>query len=192
MEQEEEETARAMANVLPGGYDHYMEDEDGCHFSLHPLPLEEFQGISPRPRLDSTGSTGTSPPNLPDSSTKYFSVVMGISQKRERRRSRINVCRRRWQQAILKARTMTDPWEKFHLDEYPTEKALRFRYNTFSKEWIVDHVMVKMEAQVRSSRVKPIMILWLSRTCQHEQGKKENQTRDHRFCLLIVFSPPPH
>ena len=124
-----------------------MEEEDVVAYqNMQPLSIEDLCLICPR----QINAAGTSPPNqLPESSNKYFSVVMGISQqRRERRRSKINVCKRRWQQAVFKARTMSDPWEKFHLDEYPTERAMRRRYNTFTKEWITDDVLVKMEPKV--------------------------------------------
>ncbi|XP_046400043.1 eukaryotic elongation factor 2 kinase-like [Ischnura elegans] len=52
-----------------------------------------------------------------------------------------------WKHAIMKARSMGDPWEKFHLDEYPTEKARRYRYSALRRRWITDDVVVKMEYQ---------------------------------------------
>lgn len=117
-------------------------EDESTLVNLHPLPIEDLHAISPRQ------VSGKSPPqNLPETTTKYFSVIMGISERRERRRSRINVARRRWQQAILKARTLSDPWGQFHLDKYQPETAVRYRYNTFTKEWLTDDVVVKMEPQ---------------------------------------------
>lgn len=50
----------------------------------------------------------------------------------------------------LQARLLGDPWERFHLDEYPTEKAHRYRYSALRKNWVVDDVVLKMEPQAFS------------------------------------------
>jgi elongation factor 2 kinase len=42
---------------------------------------------------------------------------------------------------------MGDPWEKFHLDLYPTEKAKRYRYNAVRKSWVTDDVVIKMQPE---------------------------------------------
>ncbi|XP_052761871.1 eukaryotic elongation factor 2 kinase-like isoform X2 [Mya arenaria] len=57
----------------------------------------------------------------------------------------INRAQRNWLNAIRKARHMDDPWEKFHLDEYPVEVCFRHRYNALRKAWLTDEVKVKME-----------------------------------------------
>lgn len=57
----------------------------------------------------------------------------------------INNAQRNWINAIKKARHMDDPWEQFHLDEYPVEKCFRHRYNALRKAWLTDEVRVKME-----------------------------------------------
>lgn len=44
-------------------------------------------------------------------------------------------------------RALGDPWEKFHLDTYKTEKARRHRYHALSQKWHIDEVLVKMEDQ---------------------------------------------
>ncbi|KAK2714424.1 hypothetical protein QYM36_008848, partial [Artemia franciscana] len=41
---------------------------------------------------------------------------------------------------------MNDPWEKFHFEDFPTEKAIRHRYNALKKEWVRDEVTVRMES----------------------------------------------
>lgn len=42
---------------------------------------------------------------------------------------------------------MQDPWEKFHLDAYKTERARRHRYNAMRQAWTQDEVVIKMEEQ---------------------------------------------
>lgn len=60
----------------------------------------------------------------------------------------INKAQRNWLNAIRKARHMDDPWEQFHLDDYPVEKCFRHRYNALRKAWLTDEVRVKMEKKV--------------------------------------------
>ena len=56
-----------------------------------------------------------------------------------------------WQNALKKAQSLPDPWEKFHIDDScPTEVAIRHRYNALKKNWVQDEVRVKMEALVSS------------------------------------------
>lgn len=52
-----------------------------------------------------------------------------------------------WRHALLKARSISDPWETFHLENYPTEKANRHRYNALKKDWFIDEVDVKMQTE---------------------------------------------
>lgn len=52
-----------------------------------------------------------------------------------------------WQNALKKAKSLPDPWEKFHIDDScPTEVAIRHRYNALKKNWVQDEVRVKMES----------------------------------------------
>ena len=46
---------------------------------------------------------------------------------------------------FLQARTVEDPWEKFHLESFESEKAIRHRYNPLTEKWKQDEVIVKME-----------------------------------------------
>lgn len=51
-----------------------------------------------------------------------------------------------WKIALKKAKSLPDPWEKFHIDDScPTEVAIRHRYNALKKNWLQDEVRVKME-----------------------------------------------
>ena len=54
----------------------------------------------------------------------------------------------RWKKAVKKIRTLQDPWEQFHLDQLPAERATRHRYNALKRQWVVDEVVVKMEIEV--------------------------------------------
>ena len=56
--------------------------------------------------------------------------------------------RRNWLKALNLIRNLSDPWEKFQIEKLPTETALRHRYNALKKQWKVDEVTVKMEAEV--------------------------------------------
>ena len=38
-----------------------------------------------------------------------------------------------------------DPWECFHLEEMPVQKATRHIYNALSKTWTKNEVFIKME-----------------------------------------------
>lgn len=60
---------------------------------------------------------------------------------------KVNVsdAQKNWLRAIRKARNMEDPWEEFHLDDYPTETCIRHRYSALKKAWVTDEVKVKME-----------------------------------------------
>lgn len=63
---------------------------------------------------------------------------------------KVNVtdAQKNWLRAIRKARNMEDPWEEFHLDDYPTETCIRHRYSALKKAWVTDEVKVKMEKKV--------------------------------------------
>ena len=67
---------------------------------------------------------------------KYFSAAMGVnglSTKRKREPSITSQTHKHtvnnWRHALSKARSHSDCWEQFHLEDCPTEKALRHRYN---------------------------------------------------------------
>lgn len=80
---------------------------------------------------------------------KYFSAAMAASSKRKREPSTSSTTHKQaqshWRLALMKARCHSDPWENFHLEDCPTERANRHRYNALKKEWVVDEVSVKMQ-----------------------------------------------
>ncbi|KAG1662695.1 Eukaryotic elongation factor 2 kinase [Nymphon striatum] len=108
---------------------------------------------------------------IANNNSNFFSVVMGmkrnIGMKRnqnalqhnakgtakdqvERSVKKLNVSsddpmRLQWKQAIMKAKLIEDPWTNFHIDEYETETATRYRYNALRKSWVKDEVYVKRE-----------------------------------------------
>lgn len=94
---------------------------------VHPLPIEDLRGVVVQPSLSSAAVSERRP------------------LQKSRRPSRVNACQRHWQQAALKACAMSDPWEQFHLEECALERAIRYRYNTATKRWVTDNVLVKME-----------------------------------------------
>ena len=53
-----------------------------------------------------------------------------------------------WKRALKKARSIEDPWEKFHIDELATENVVRHRYSALRKKWVLDECQVKMEKEV--------------------------------------------
>jgi hypothetical protein len=50
-----------------------------------------------------------------------------------------------WMKALNLTRERSDPWEIFHLDELPVEKAIRHRYSALTKKWSTEEVVVKMD-----------------------------------------------
>ena len=53
-----------------------------------------------------------------------------------------------WKRALKKAKSIEDPWEKFHIAELPTENVIRHRYSALRKKWVLDECQVKMENEV--------------------------------------------
>jgi elongation factor 2 kinase len=52
-----------------------------------------------------------------------------------------------WMRLLRKARSLDDPWAKFHINDLPVERVIRHRYNALKKKWVEDEVSVKMETQ---------------------------------------------
>ena len=53
-----------------------------------------------------------------------------------------------WMKAFKKIKKLEDPWAKFHIDDFPSEKCTRHRYNALKRKWVQDTVTVKMETEV--------------------------------------------
>ncbi|XP_065348223.1 eukaryotic elongation factor 2 kinase-like isoform X2 [Cloeon dipterum] len=89
-----------------------------------------------------------SPTGLPPANPHlFFSAAMGPKKEKDPAEQRRLKTVRTWRRAIMKARCKGDPWEKFHLDAYSTEKARRYRYNALRKTWVIDDCLVKMEPE---------------------------------------------
>ncbi|MPC14758.1 Eukaryotic elongation factor 2 kinase [Portunus trituberculatus] len=86
--------------------------------------------------------------SLPDgSSNQSFSAAfkIGLKRRRETTVNRNFVAKMAWKNAVRKALALGDPWEKFHLNAYKTERARRHRYNAMRQTWTQDEVVIKME-----------------------------------------------
>lgn len=115
--------------------------ESSDDIDIRPLELEDL-----RRRLDESHDECQSLPN--GCGNRFFSVVFRAGLKKRREEKAVDkklMARMAWKNAVMKARTLGDPWEKFHLDTYKTEKAKRHRYNAMRQNWVVDEVVVKME-----------------------------------------------
>jgi hypothetical protein len=54
-----------------------------------------------------------------------------------------------WKKAAEQTKHLSDPWQKFHIDEnFPDEVGIRHRYNARKKTWVKDEVHVRMEEEV--------------------------------------------
>lgn len=90
-----------------------------------------------------------------------------------------------WQDAMKKAKSLPDPWEKFHIDDScPTEVAVRHRYNAVKKNWVRDEVRVKMEALVSNMRLF-LRLCWIL-------VKVDRSLQYHSFELSICFNAYVH
>uniref|UniRef100_A0A2P2I7I4 Eukaryotic elongation factor 2 kinase-like n=2 Tax=Hirondellea gigas TaxID=1518452 RepID=A0A2P2I7I4_9CRUS len=91
----------------------------------------------------------TCPVNIPelDASSRFFSVVYGLKKTKESAPDQKKglLIRMAWKNAYNKVKAMGDPWEKFHIGEFPTEKARRYRYKALQEKWVEDEVTIKME-----------------------------------------------
>lgn len=113
---------------------------------LEPITLSDVKSNVSKLELD------LHPFSEPDGNqVKYFSAAMGVNGAKRKRESSISSQHKHavssWRHALLKARSHSDSWEQFHLEDCPTEKALRHRYNALKKEWVVDEVQVKMQRE---------------------------------------------
>lgn len=116
--------------------------ESSDDIDIRPLELEDL-----RRRLEESDDDCQSLPG--ESSSQSFSTAfrLGLKRRREEPISRKFVAKMAWKNAVRKALSMQDPWEKFHLDMYKTERARRHRYNAMRQAWTQDEVVIKMEKQ---------------------------------------------
>lgn len=116
--------------------------ESSDDIDIRPLELEDL-----RRRLEESDDECQSLPDV--SSNQSFSTAfrLGLKRRREEPLRRKFVAKMAWKNAVRKALALGDPWEKFHLDTYKTERARRHRYNAMRQVWTQDEVVVKMEEQ---------------------------------------------
>ncbi|XP_042210536.1 eukaryotic elongation factor 2 kinase-like isoform X2 [Homarus americanus] len=114
--------------------------ESSDDIDIRPLELGDI-----RRRLEESDEDCQSLPE--NGGNRFFSAVfqMSLKKKNEKPVDGKLKAKMAWRNAVMKARALGDPWEKFHLNEYKTEKAKRHRYNAMRQSWVVDEVMMKME-----------------------------------------------
>lgn len=116
--------------------------ESSDDLNIRPLELEDL-----RRRLEESDDDCQSLPD--ESANQSFSVAfqIGLKRRREKPVNRNFVAKMAWKNAVRKALALGDPWEKFHLNSYKTERARRHRYNAMRQTWTQDEVVVKMEKE---------------------------------------------
>ncbi|XP_052262104.1 eukaryotic elongation factor 2 kinase-like isoform X2 [Dreissena polymorpha] len=131
-------------------------DGDICLFPITDCGSLEESEIDTHSISENESNRDASDENESDDDYTHKEKTKAFLSLRQRRLSRalasfeglkvnINRAQRNWLNAIRKARHMDDPWEKFHLDDYPVEKCFRHRYSALRKTWLTDEVKVKME-----------------------------------------------
>jgi len=70
--------------------------------------------------------------------------ILGKKRKKTTTKGR-TPAHQRWIRALRLVRERGDPWEKFHLDTMPSEKAKRHRYSSLNQSWVVDDCVVKID-----------------------------------------------
>ena len=88
-----------------------------------------------------------------DGKVSIFSVAMSLRRKEKSGKPMPLQLRpqtkatKNWLKALHLTREREDPWEKFHLDELPVEKAIRHKYNALTQTWSTEEVVVKMDPE---------------------------------------------
>ncbi|CAG0922754.1 unnamed protein product, partial [Notodromas monacha] len=154
-------------------------DDDIESMIMDPLSLADIsrQGT----QRDSEDDSGHEDSFERHKDSKIFSVAMGIKfakvpSPKPPQRQRTYSTREYWRKAAAKARALGDPWEKFHLNDYPVEKAKRYRYNALKKIWVEDDVVVKMEPNSfnRGAMRECFRMKKLSNFLKHQDWGKES------------------
>ena len=105
---------------------------------------------------------------------KYFSAAMGFLGSKRKREPSVSLEHLKqvhnWRKALLRASSQSDPWEAFQLENLPTERTHRHKYNALKKEWTVDEVYVKMQPEsfARGAMRKCFRIKKLSNFSQNQ------------------------
>jgi len=70
---------------------------------------------------------------------KFFTNTTRHKKKSESRG------KRNWRRALRLIKDRGDPWEKFGLSQFKTERGVRHRYNPLTMEWIQDECVLKID-----------------------------------------------
>ncbi|KAF2358394.1 MHCK/EF2 kinase [Trinorchestia longiramus] len=121
---------------------------------IRPLELTDLQrGISSDEQDESTlikreGDYGDASQNHHSShGDKFFSVVYGLKKKDINAQKNRMLIRMAWKNAYNKVKALKDPWAKFDIAQFKTEKAKRYRYKALQKKWVTDEVFIKMDTK---------------------------------------------
>lgn len=128
---------------------------------LEPLDFgvpSDFRGFRSQPSMDSgvdeegseSGDTSGVPDQMPDVS--FFSIAMQMRLKdKEAKVDEVPAAaaKKNWFRAMRLAHEHAthhvDPWDKFHLNELPVEKAVRHLYQPLTKTWSKKDVFVRID-----------------------------------------------
>ena len=58
------------------------------------------------------------------------------------------MAKKQWKTAVEKTRHLKDPWECFGFEDLPEISVKRHVYNSISKQWWKDDIVIKMEEKV--------------------------------------------
>ena len=79
----------------------------------------------------------------------FFFQGMSIPSNGHAKHDHFGLSRGHWKKAYQQSKHISDPWQKFHIDEnFPDEVGIRHRYNPRKKTWVQDEVHVRMEEEV--------------------------------------------
>lgn len=81
----------------------------------------------------------------PTEGGRFFSLVNTMISSKKRKKTVRSVAQQRWRRALRLVKERGDPWEKFHLDLFPSEKGRRHRYSPLTQSWVVDECVVKID-----------------------------------------------
>ena len=125
--------------------------------NIQPLDLDDLKSyhsshVYRQDSLDS-GQGDLTDDDHPDTGslpkTSLFSVAMTLSKraKSSKLKQPISSKHKMWSKALnrIHTRGTVDPWENFHLEDIPVERATRHVYNALSKTWRKDDVFIKLQ-----------------------------------------------
>jgi len=109
--------------------------EFGVREGVRPLTLDD---------LELTHGYGASHGDITFDPTAGGRLFPGTSSRKKKKSKAKWTPRQRWRHALQLVKERGDPWEGFHLNLVPTEKARRHRYCPLTCSWLVDTCLVKI------------------------------------------------